>query len=311
LFQHADLSGIRPEAEVLADIVRGAGVALDAGSARSQAGGSIHSSWQLVDRNGHPWFVKLCPAAQADMLEAEADGLSAIAATATIRVPEFHGAGRTEHTAWLLLEYIPMHSGSSAASGGSAAAKSLGRGLAEMHKALGDAHGWHRQNVIGLTPQINEPEESWPVFFRDRRLAYQFRLAAHNGYGGRLGEQGEALLQSVDMLLTGHEPMASLLHGDLWGGNWGISQAGDPVIFDPAVYYGDRETDIAMTRLFGGFGEDFYRAYNAALPLADGFEIRAELYNLYHVLNHLNLFGGVYLGQAHATINRLLAANGR
>jgi fructosamine-3-kinase len=111
----------------------------------------------------------------------------------------------------------------------------------------------------------------------------------------------------VPVLLAGHRPAASLLHGDLWGGNWLAALSGEPVLIDPAVYYGDRETDLAMTRLFGGFGERFYQAYQAAAPLAPAAQRRAELYNLYHVLNHANLFGGGYARQARAIIERLLA----
>jgi fructosamine-3-kinase len=136
------------------------------------------------------------------------------------------------------------------------------------------------------------------------RLANQLERAARRGYGGALQAAGERLIGNLDRYLADHEPAASLLHGDLWGGNW-AAVAGRPVIFDPAVYYGDRETDLAMTRLFGGFGPAFYRAYDEAWPLSPGHEQRLGLYQLYHVLNHLNLFGRGYLGRALEIIHGL------
>src|SRR5438132_524135 len=154
---------------------------------------------------------------------------------------------------------------------------------------------------------INEcylwPAAAGPMFVK---LAPLERAAAH-GFAELPAAAGERLLESVPVLLAAHRPAASLLHGDLWGGNWLASASGEPVLIDPAVYYGDRETDLAMTRLFGGFGERFYQAYQAAAPLAPAWEARAELYNLYHVLNHANLFGGGYARQARAMIERLLA----
>jgi fructosamine-3-kinase len=130
-------------------------------------------------------------------------------------------------------------------------------------------------------------------------------LAAENGFTGELQQEGDRLLSNLGQFFDGYWPEASLLHGDLWGGNW-ASSGGEPVIFDPAVYYGDRESDIAMTKLFGGFSAEFYRAYEEAWPLAAGNEKRILLYQLYHVLNHLNLFGQSYLGRALRIIRSLL-----
>jgi fructosamine-3-kinase len=143
-------------------------------------------------------------------------------------------------------------------------------------------------------------------FWRTQRLGFQLRLAAGNGYGGRLQTQGERLLTELPALLAGHTPPAALLHGDLWSGNYSVDVGGAPVIFDPALYYGDRETDLAMTELFGGFSPRFYQAYNDAYPLSEGYRLRKSLYNLYHVLNHLNLFGGGYLAQAEQLLGGLL-----
>jgi len=144
-------------------------------------------------------------------------------------------------------------------------------------------------------------------FFRERRLRYQLELASQRGFARDLEEPGHRLLEGVGALLEGHRPEPSLLHGDLWAGNWFADGEDRPVIFDPAVYYGDREADLAMTRLFGGFGRAFYSAYETEAPLPPGHAVRAELYNLYHVLNHANLFGGGYARQARSIIDRLLA----
>ena len=142
------------------------------------------------------------------------------------------------------------------------------------------------------------------------RLCFQLELAIRNGHGRLVADRGNDLINTMAAFFADYEPMPSLLHGDLWGGNWGITGDAQPVIFDPAVYYGDREVDIAMTRLFGGFGVDFYTAYDNTWPRDVGAAVRTDLYNLYHVLNHLNLFGDSYAGQARGMIDRLLAETG-
>ena len=182
------------------------------------------------------------------------------------------------------------------------------RALAALHRHTAAGFGWNRDNTIGTTPQQNRWTADWAEFFRDRRIAPQLALAATNGHGLRSQDDGSRLLDAIPALLAGHVPAASLLHGDLWSGNAARLQGGDPVVFDPAVYYGDREADLAMCSLFGGFGADFFAAYREAWPLPPGHELRRELYNLYHVLNHANLFGGGYVAQAEAMIGRLLAA---
>jgi protein-ribulosamine 3-kinase len=167
--------------------------------------------------------------------------------------------------------------------------------------------GLAEDNVIGRTRQPNGWVADWAEFFRERRLRHQLALATQNGFAALLEEPGGRLLEAVAGLLAGHHPQAALLHGDLWAGNWLADPQDEPVVFDPAIYYGDREADLAMTRLFGGFGRAFYDAYLEAAPLPPGHAVRAELYNLYHVLNHANLFGGGYARQARASIDRLLA----
>ncbi|NNF51275.1 MAG: fructosamine kinase family protein, partial [Gammaproteobacteria bacterium] len=174
------------------------------------------------------------------------------------------------------------------------------------HGAQASNFGWHRDNYIGSTPQPNARTDSWAEFLREHRLGFQFTLAKKNGH--QLGSADAGfLLQNLDAFYSDYQPRPSLLHGDLWGGNWFSDDSGAPVVFDPAVYCGDREADLAMTELFGGFGEDFYCAYSAAWALDPGYPVRRDLHKLYHVLNHLNLFGGGYLGQARQLINRLCA----
>jgi protein-ribulosamine 3-kinase len=277
-------------------------------------GGSINECYRWEGNRG-TLFVKIADARRLPMLEAEAEGLAELGRAAAVRVPRVLAVGRADApragsssaesgAAFLVLEWIDL-------SGGTRAAEAqLGAQLARQHRRVAPACGWHRDNTIGSTPQPNAWDRDWIAFFRERRLRHQLDLARHNGHRDRLQQRGAELLERMDGLFDSHRPAASLLHGDLWGGNWGVDAAGEPVIFDPAVYYGDREADLAMTRLFGGFGSAFREAYEAAWPLDPGAELRSTLYNLYHILNHLNLFGGGYGRQAESMIDRLLAALG-
>ncbi len=264
------------------------------------AGGSINRCYRWTSGSGAV-FVKVAGPLAASMLEAEAAGLVELARAHAVRVPRVLACGRARASAFLALEWLEA---------GAASARSearLGRQLAAQHAVSAPQYGWWRDNTIGSTPQANGRCASWPEFFRERRLRPQLALAVARGFGPLLERQGARLLEGVEALLGTHRPQASLLHGDLWGGNWLVTPDGDPVIFDPAVYYGDRETDLAMTQLFGGFGPSFYRAYAAAAPLPPGAELRRDLYNLYHVLNHANLFGESYVRSARVLIERLLA----
>jgi fructosamine-3-kinase len=181
----------------------------------------------------------------------------------------------------------------------------LGEQLARMHALAGSQFGWRRDNYIGATPQANAADDSWPRFFGRARLAPQLALARRNGHAA-LCAKGEELLQALPQLFGAHAPQPSLLHGVLWGGNAAFLAEGTPVIFDPAVHYGDREADLAMTELFGGFPQDFYAAYRAVAPLDSGYRVRKTIYNLYHVLNHAHLFGGGYAAQAARMMDELL-----
>lgn len=268
--------------------------------AAAVGGGCINECLRWETASG-PTFVKLAAAARLPMFEAEADGLRELAAAEAIRVPQLLGVGSNDRHAFIVLEWLEL--------GGESrrARHILGEQLARQHRVLAEKHGWHRDNTIGATPQHNEPCADWQRFFAERRLGFQLDLAARNGHRGPLIERGRRLCERLDDFFVNCRPAPSLLHGDLWGGNWAVTVSGEPVVFDPAVYYGDREADLAMTRLFGGFGPEFYAAYEAAWPLDPGAGTRVALYNLYHVLNHLNLFGGGYGTQALGMIDRLLA----
>ncbi len=266
--------------------------------AQTVAGGCIHSAYRIGDGT-HNWFVKVNDAAGADLFAAEADGLDALAHS-PLRVPRALCRGAAQGKSFLVLEWLALAAGAPRAYAG------LGEQLARMHQMAGERFGWRRDNYIGATAQANPPDDSWPRFFGRARLAPQLDLARKHGHAA-LYDRGQALLQALPQLLGSHAPRPALLHGDLWSGNAAFTAEGAPVIFDPAVYHGDREADLAMTELFGGFSQDFYAAYRAHAPLDPGYRMRKTLYNLYHILNHANLFGGGYVAQAAATIEQLLA----
>ncbi len=282
------------------DISDATGVAFHPRSRTVVAGGCINAGYHLRDGD-RGYFVKTNAAAAHVMFVAEAAALGEIAATDTVRVPTPIAAGHDAQAAWLVLEYIELHSLSTRS------ARALGEQLARMHRHTAAEFGWARDNAIGSTPQCNERVRDWVEFWRERRLRPQFALARERGYGGCLQKRGERLMTELVRLFDGYAPQSSLLHGDLWSGNAAADARGAPVVFDPAIYYGDREADLAMTELFGGFPREFYAAYQASWPLDSGYAARKPLYNLYHVLNHLNLFGGSYLKQAESMTARLLA----
>ena len=253
---------------------------LGIGQPTSVTGGCIHECYRVVVK-GKPLFLKCNAAVFDDAFAAEADGLAGLR-SAGYRAPEPQSNGVVAKRAYLLMEFLDLK--------GAVDFPALGRMIAQAHRKAGPRFGWRRDNYIGLAAQKNAWRDDWGEFFLECRLRPQASKAG-------------LALPSLK-LLEGHEPEPSLLHGDLWSGNAGFTSEG-PVVFDPAVYYGDREADLAMTELFGGFPREFYAAYNEAFPLPEGYERRKHLYNLYHLLNHLNLFGSGYLGQVKATLSLL------
>jgi protein-ribulosamine 3-kinase len=262
-------------------------------------GGSINEAYQLDGTDGSRYFLKLNDARHLPMFVAEAEGLDAIAATKTVRVPRSVVHGSAGGQSYLVLEYLELSSRGDA--------KRLGEQLAALHRCHGTYFGFAADNFIGTTPQPNTWTKDWVTFWREQRLGFQLRLAKDNGFGGQLQSLGAKLLDELPAFFEGYTPQPSLLHGDLWSGNHAFLADGTPTIFDPAAYYGDRECDLAMTELFGGYPADFYAAYRAAWPLDAGYATRRELYNLYHILNHANLFGGGYARQAGQLMENLLA----
>jgi protein-ribulosamine 3-kinase len=271
------------------------------------AGGSIHNAWSVSVMGAAGtarYFVKLGAAEKSAMFEAEADGLARLAATETVRVPRVvrcvatHGA---EGRSALILEWLEL------VSLDAPAGRALGISLAALHRNTQKNFGLERDNFIGATPQVNHQESDWVRFWQYHRLLEQLRRAAENRFPARLVDRGERLVADCGAFFSAYQPLPSLSHGDLWGGNAGAGANGEPVIFDPAVYYGDREADLAMTELFGGFPRDFYAAYRNAWPFDSGYETRKQLYNLYHILNHANLFAGDYVRRSERMIEALLA----
>ncbi|NOQ78241.1 MAG: phosphotransferase [Gammaproteobacteria bacterium] len=264
---------------------------------KSIGGGSINSAYQVTGNDGQLYFIKLNTASLEFMFQVEFDSLNELLQIDTIQIPRPVCFGTAGSKSYLVLEYITMNP--------SGDQRQLGYALAQMHKITASQYGWYQNNIIGSTPQSNNMQSNWLTFWREERLLPQFKMLYEKGYKNQLQPLSDKLLNNLGSLLANHKPPASLLHGDLWSGNYAFDDQGRPVIFDPALYYGDREADLAMTELFGGFSQDFYQAYNEAWPLDNDYNQRKTLYNLYHILNHANLFGTSYLNQAISMMQRL------
>lgn len=269
-------------------------------AAHPVGGGSIHTALRVEDGAGAACFVKLADAACAPMFAAEADGLAEIAASGSFRTPAVIACDTEGTHAFLVLEHLQLRPLQSAADG-----IRFADALVRLHRDRGERFGWHRDNFIGRTPQQNSPHANWAHFFVEHRLRPQFALARAQGFDPELHRQGECLLDRVPALFLDYRPQESLLHGDLWHGNAAMLADGTPVVFDPAVHRGDRESDLAMSELFGGFPSSFYAEYRKAWPLHEDYEQRKLLYSLYHMLNHLNLFGRAYQREALRLATRL------
>ena len=268
---------------------------------RSVGGGCINTGYKVSDGT-RSYFVKINQASLVEMFRAEALGLKQMQETQTIRVPKPLCYGTEGNNCYIVLEWLDLSD-----RGNDKSWAQMGRNLASLHRYQGKKEfGWDINNTIGSTPQINSRCTDWAEFWVQHRIGYQLKLAKGRGLSF---SDSDHLLKIILELLAAHQPQPSLVHGDLWSGNASVTVDGEPIIFDPATYWGDREVDIAMTELFGGFPTTFYRGYNEAWPLDDGYKQRKTLYNLYHVLNHFNLFGGGYASQAEKMIQQLLRKN--
>ena len=260
-------------------------------------GGDINQAWRL-ELGSYGFFIKLNRADLLPMFDAERAGLDAIRHSAALRVPEVFMTGQMSGHAFIAMEFIEL--------GGQPDATRFAVALAAMHHCFNEQFGFAGDNTIGSTAQLNTFNHDWVDFWRRHRLGFQLELAAQNGFDASLIDGGHRLAGQLDKFFATYQPRPSLLHGDLWGGNQAADTQGNPVVYDPACYYGDHEADLAMMELFGHPGERFFASYAEHFPLDTGYTQRRELYNLYHILNHANLFGGGYGAQARRMIEMLL-----
>jgi fructosamine-3-kinase len=247
------------------------------------------------------YFLKTGSINDLPLLISEKIGLEALALVGAVKVPKVFFLGETSTCSFLICEYLDLNK-DNLISG-----EILGKQLALLHQNSNECFGLNEDNWIGLNPQKNHWHENWISFFKKYRLQPQLTQAFERGYRANLEKKADRLMEILPLFFDQYKPKPSLLHGDLWSGNWGTINNTTPVVFDPAIYYGDRETDLAMTKLFGGFPQAFYDAYNYQWTLDYGFKVRQNLYNLYHLLNHLNLFGEVYLRQTIDVLEQLLS----
>lgn len=259
------------------------------------SGGSIANSFVIQTESGKKYFVKTYGNNNI-ILHNEANGLKELAFQNGIRIPKIIATNNE----FLILEYIETGKKPKDFFA------SFGGQFARLHKTTENQFGFYENNFIGSTPQINLPQkDNWVDFFWENRLLFQFKLAEQNGYvNSEFRNQFNKLEKIFPSILDGTKEPPTLLHGDLWSGNFMVDENSSPVLIDPAVYYGHREADLAMTKMFGGFDSEFYSAYNEESPLSDNWEYRISLYMLYHVLNHLNLFGSVYYSQVISIIKK-------
>ncbi|MBW7887484.1 MAG: fructosamine kinase family protein [Bacteroidetes bacterium] len=263
------------------------------------SGGSISSAYKAVLSDSTALFVKTNPQF-SDMFLKEVNGLRELEKSGSLKTPAILYAD----SELLLLEFLQA----AQITNRKIFFEHFGRAFASLHRTTSDMFGFYEDNYIGSTPQKNTNRTtSWKEFYFSERLHFQFLLAEQNGYADkRLRSVFHQLEQQIENLIPEHHESPSLLHGDLWSGNFLSMEQNNAAIFDPAVYYGNREADLAMTLLFGGFDSVFYDAYNEEFPLQQGWKQRMDLYMLYHLLNHLNLFGKGYYRQVLETMQGLL-----
>ena len=288
-----------PWAKICREISNAIGGELLPQSVRKLGGGCCSDAVCISDGE-RTVFVKTTSRENTGMFEAEAAGLEELSKANAIRIPIVYGLGESDQWEWIAMEYISMTPSTTLGQ------QRLGTSLAQLHRRKGDRFGWKRHNTIGLTPQRNSYHESWFSFLREERLGYQFDLAASRG---KDYEGSSELLSQLESFFADYHPEPSLLHGDLWSGNIGFTSGGEEaVIFDPAVYFGDREAEFGIIEMFGGFSHSFFDAYQSEYPFAEGFQRRRDLYLLYHQLNHFNLFGSSYDSSVQGTLQRLLTS---
>jgi fructosamine-3-kinase len=262
---------------------------------REVKAGDSHKAYKISDGKQH-FFVKINEKIHLTNFEVEVDGLEHLSNTQLFKVPNFICTGLVSNHSFLVLEYINMSQGNEHSW------FHFGQTLAELHKTqTQQMYGWQEDNFIGLTPQSNLWQKKWSCFFAEQRIGFMLQLLSEKGL---VLANIDTVVESIKSLLTGHNPKPSMLHGDLWQGNAGFHK-NQPVLFDPAFYFGDRETDLAMTELFGRFPVHFYQGYADIWPLEVDYEYRKPIYQLYHVLNHALLFGGHYIESAKITLKNL------
>ncbi|MEM8893751.1 MAG: fructosamine kinase family protein [Bacteroidota bacterium] len=262
------------------------------------SGGCINNAVRLDTTEGQ-YFLKWNQINMADMFERESEGLKCLACAESIQVPKPISFGSYQDYSYLLLEYLPEHRRSTAYW------QKLGEGLAQLHAHTQSSFGFEHDNYIGRLEQKNMFTDSWIDFFVEHRLEVQLGLALYNGcVDDAFMSRFRRLYPKLPELLPEEKP--ALLHGDLWSGNVMPGHHGEPAIFDPAVYFGHREIELAFTQLFGGFDQEFYLSYNDTFPLIPGFDERVDIYNLYPLLVHVNLFGTSYLSGIERTLRKYL-----
>jgi protein-ribulosamine 3-kinase len=260
-------------------------------------GGCINEGGVIKTSVG-PFFVKWNSRNKfPGMFAAESTGLKLLSKSRGLHIPEVIAVGEVGAFQFLILSHIES------AKKNEFYWEELGEGLADLHRITSPSYGLDHNNFIGSLDQENTPSTSWIQFFIHQRLEKQLKLMEHNGYeGNNLRSRMERFYNKLPDLLCEEKP--ALLHGDLWSGNIMSNQFGKPCLIDPAVYFGHREVDLAMTRLFGGFAAEFYSSYRNAYPLENGFEDRLKIYTLYPLMVHVNLFGSSYLSQVNNILDR-------
>jgi protein-ribulosamine 3-kinase len=261
------------------------------------SGGDINQAFRLLG-DGAEYFVKLNSSKYWDMFVQESVGLKALDITQSMLIPKVILHGVFKGQSYLVLEYIKMQRQGDI--------RAFATALADLHLTSHSTFGFDNDNHIGTTPQNNRANNNWGEFFAEQRIGFQLKLLQQKNVSQSLLNKGQQLLKKLPNYLNRHQVKPALVHGDLWQGNYAFNQAGVPLIFDPACYYADHEVDLAMLELFGNPGREFFEAYNRVYKIEQGYTERKKIYNLYHILNHANLFGGSYINQSEQIINELV-----